>query len=742
MADDIKAPAPTHRRYLWVLLGIAILIPSVFFVWRYWPIPNSERRAFWPGAYTLTKPDGPSILLAGAVGSGGFPWQKSETETNPFANLSGAFKSADLALAGYTAYAPPTFWKRWFRRGRSYGLIEPNPQTAKLMHDAGLSHLLLLPPENGAPDPRQILKEAGLAVVRPETHWRKARPVIVKAGGINIALLACRQNIYTDRPSYKAADDALVVDWERAVSEAKRTVDANGRLIVFLPPRIPEATPATTPKNGADIAPSNPATALPSSNYDRLADPDDQLIARRAIDLGADAVVGLNGGAAGEVEEYKHGIIAYSLGGLLPPAFQPGVMTEASGLILRLIFPAGQKLRYEAIPVSFDDRFYPVFGPPGQLEGLAPRAVSTPAAEHLYDHLIEAQAVFQDASGKEYTVAEWSSAVQAERFLHEGWTVEQGYAAVGGAMSQGHYHKSIVIRPNKAGRIQVTFPNELIGEKLELTYGLVDASSEYKRRSPQNLTIIVGSLPPWKEPVENISGWRTDKINTDALAGTKQNIKIEVEAPDPSTFALAVDPIVIRGAATIQKLETQPYAFRDHIAEAVVTVVDADGKVKTCTGPDEAYRRLRGGKSRKVEENGPLGEGFIYRRWVCGDIPWDCVGLTFQRSAKELRPMIWLHPLQDAERRLTYGPLPLRSVIEGHAGFTDLGLKGKAQPVEFSILAGGREIFKQTVPNKPGWHPFRAAIPADLHGSASEIVFMVTTKKDTWGHFCFNAQMK
>ena len=685
-----------------------------------------------PEATSLTPADVPSLLLTGVVSPGDYPWKKDSGRDNPFARLRPLFSSADLVLTPYAAYRTPT------------NLLSAQPKQFNLIEalaNAGVRAVALLPALGEIPDQAADMRQVGLQTIPLQRAWQTAQPVMLIVKNQKVAILNVGQRVFTDRPNFRSRNDALVADWAAAVERARRAVGSDGRLIVFLP-----EAPA----------------------YTRLFTKEDQMIARLAIDLGADAVVGVGGWNAQEVESYKNGIIAYSLGTLLRPPSLGGPMRYSTGTVMRLRFPPGLPAQFDLVPVLFDDTYRAALAPPDEADYLPRRGPSDPSAEYLYDHLIDARVTFTSRDGKRQSISRWETAessfsgilagfkrlqpsqiagwVNTQRPIgdrQEGYFGSGYYAAVGGSISMGQFRRALRLRAPTAGKIEVTFPARILGHALRVVYGVDDSNigEQHLGNPPQRLSIAIDGTEVQRQRVEFAVGWNTLKVNTEGFQGREGKVSLTLETSTKANFLVSVDAVILRSPDVVRRLVEGPYKFDEHLDEAAVSVVGNRGARSVCRGPDETFRLLRGGK-RKVEENGPYGEGVLFHRWYCGPLPWDSVGLTRQRSGGELRPAIWLHPLADRRRVLTYGPLPLGRKIRGYYGITDLAARIEPQPVTFAILVGGRKIFRVTVSNEAGWREFSVDLPSAWFGRMMDVTFVSETSDDKWRHFLFDAVME
>jgi len=690
---------------------------------------------------TIDKTD-PSLLLAGTVGSGGYPWQNKPENSNPFSRLSNLFKSSDLVVTGYEPYGIP--WYRFFFTDfRELLSRRPNERVVKDMAASGIKAVALLASNGMRPEWQTLLDASGIKSIPKQAAWSKSEPAIFQIRNLKIGILYVGQHVFTDRPYLREKGDATLADLEKAVRHAKNAINPNGRLVVFLPAQL---------------------------NYDRLFEKEDQMIARRAVDLGADVVVGMGGWAAKEIEEYKDGVIAYSLGTLLRPPSEPSCARNSSGFALRLSFPEGKKVSYGVIPVTFDDTYQLAYSRMKYAQDLHFNAVDSEEVLHLRNRLLDARVGSENRSGQSKIIQNWSASesiiesgktITSKFFrLYDWWAqrysnerpftgIQEGYyegnifAAMNEACSNLECHRAIRLRPGDNAKIWIRFPKVLLGDAIRLNWAMADdiVSNTFKQFPQENLSISIDNVNVLSRKIDYVIGWRQVMIDTSSQAGQECEITVTLNTTGGKTFPVDIDPVLVQSPQNLQDFAEKPYRFDEHLREAKVTVENVKGDRQVCSGPDETFRPLTGGKNR-LEEHGPYGEGVLTTRWYCGDMPWDAVALTMQKSGGELRRVIWQHPLKDKKRVLMFGPLTMQAEVQGFMGFTDLSIQKKTAPVEFSIYIGDQVIYRSTLFNKPGWTPFKATLPIEMHGQQRELSFIVETKNQNWCHFCFNAWMQ
>jgi len=690
-------------------------------------------------ANPIQSPD-PVIIIGGVIGAGGYPWQGESISPNPLESLGPEFRSSDLALVTYQLYESHWYDRIMFWANKSRRL-KPNPQTLNFISSVGIKALLLLPAGRG-PDPSAMMRAANLTPIPSQSAWNATEPQIFELHNLKLGVLHCAQRIFTDKPVFKEKGDALLVDWETAVKRAKKAVGPEGRLMAFLPQ---------------------------AADNDRLFTRERQMIARRAIDLGAHAVIGTGGGATQEIEEYKNGLIAYSLGTILRPPDSARRSRGSDGILLRLTLPQDQKIKYEIIPISADETCRPALRAAKSDGGLIHDDKTHLDSETLADQLLYARVTASSEDGKKEDLSTWAPLVNepssflddrleifwhkfkawlcgrhALESVHEGYRGAQAAVGIGGIASRGEFRRLMVFDPGHNQSLSAAFVKIAGGDQLRVVYGVSDETVKENADppGPQTLLVSAGQKALLERSVPCAAGWQTVSVDTANLAGRETEFTVELKRPGHKSFPVAVDLVLVRSPETLAALEQKPFAFEEHLREAVVVDHGEEGLDRECLSLDETFRFMRGAK-QKFEEHGPFGEGVLYHRWYCGDQIWDGVAATLQKSGNELRRAVWLHPISAARRYLTYGPLTLRRQITGYYGLTNMALTKSKAPMYFSIYLGDRRIFKKKLSNPAGWQSFNAPIPQALRGQTEKISFVVEAqpKKHVWRHFCFNAWM-
>jgi hypothetical protein len=303
-------------------------------------------------------------------------------------------------------------------------------------------------------------------------------------------------------------------------------------------------------------------------------------VARQAIEKGADVVVGIGGFAAKEIEEYRGGIIAYSLGTLVRPPVLGLTMLDSSGIALWLAFPKGEKATYEVFPITFDDQVRPAIGRRESVEHLVlHQPVNPPSATvSLTDRLRQAEVGYRSHAGENYELRDWSSKkdplvsplqerIQASVVPIETWFPTRPrltplrpfygafaghgvYCGLRGVLSMGDFRRAIELEPGGNESAWVLLRQQPMGARLEVTYGLPDDHMARKFRpfNPQTLVVSVGGEQLLEATIPYVAGWKTFSADTSRMIGRAADIRVVVQT-NATHFPVAFD-LVVHGAGT------------------------------------------------------------------------------------------------------------------------------------------------------------------------------------------------
>jgi hypothetical protein len=485
-----------------------------------------------------------SVLLTGVIGSGGYAWQFRQPDADPLVRLRGPIESAGLVLGAYEPQHPP-WYARLLLGARETELLLPNLEVAQALKRGGINAVVLSCQGVDCEDGADALTQAGLRIIPFAFGTGLLEPHVFRiAGGSPLVVLAVRGPDAGD-PSCFLHASALPSVVESAILHAKDVAGARGHVLVIIPqPR----------------------------DYGRMATESDGARAKRMIDLGADLVVGEGGYAVKELEEYKGGLIAYSLGSLLRSAALSLSTRDSTGIALRVSWPEGKKLAYQAIPLTFDNAGYAALGRPKSLGALV-RSTESEAEMSLADHLVEAECGYETSDGRAHNLGPWRAettdaigsfgasaydmATSLTRWFplapettrlrpsYGGYAADGAYIAVRGVLSLGEYRRAFEIETGGGSRtVWTVFHAVHLGRKLQVEYALPDdrVLSKYRSLHDQIVTVIVGRRVVLKEPLPYEAGWRTTWINTFDQFGSV-DVRVLVQS-GPTHFPVAFNIVV------------------------------------------------------------------------------------------------------------------------------------------------------------------------------------------------------
>jgi 4-amino-4-deoxy-L-arabinose transferase-like glycosyltransferase len=476
------------------------------------------------------KPRSGALVFVGLVGSGGYGWQAGASLESPFNGLAKVLRSGDAAIAVYAPYDPP--WSTWLTLGASAAsTLAPNRVVADALREAGIGTVVLAC-SHGAPEKAlPTVAGAGLGTVAIAQTSAEVAPTFVDAGGRHVALLSLGARV-------GSLGDAELV---RSVVRARARIGAEALLVAFVPQ---EASYAAMPTDAA------------------------RSLAHRAVDAGADVVLGVGGYAAQPIEHYAHGVIAYSLGTLLRPPSFSFARSDSTGIALRVTFEQAGAPSVEAYPTTFDDLSRPVLGRANLLQGIEAEAPDAPPGRYSLDQRMRtSQPSFVGSDGKRRTfgafhpemrsnMAPWPERLWvATRWLTE-WIPQYGVEGAlrpfaGGYSEGGSYFGVRAVRSlgvwrpaieldARGGALSLDFPKLVLGQSLEVAYALPDdrERSKFRPLLDQTVSLGVDGTSLLTETLPFQVGWHTSSLDTKAFAGAPRTLRITLQ-PAASHFPVA-----------------------------------------------------------------------------------------------------------------------------------------------------------------------------------------------------------
>lgn len=273
---------------------------------------------------------GGDVMLARGIG------QVMRTHNDyqfPFRTISDIITSADFAIVNLESPIST--------RGKKVGSIysfRAEPQAIDGLVFAGVDGVTLANNHAGDYGPEalaetfEILMRAGISVTGAGRTMAQARtPLLARVNGLTIAFFGTTQLA----PAWLSRDDAEPAVAYLDIAKIKEDI-------------------ATAKERGADMV-----VILPhwGSEYETKHNAAQKTIAHELIDAGAAMVIGHHPHVVQEVEWYKGGLIAYSLGNFI---FDQNFSSDThQGLLLKVLIDKDSVLNVEEIPIYFGKEYQP-----------------------------------------------------------------------------------------------------------------------------------------------------------------------------------------------------------------------------------------------------------------------------------------------------------------------------------------------------------------------------------------------
>ncbi len=487
----------------------------------------------------------PAVLFFGVVGSGGYDWQQKPQRSDPFGRLRELIRWSSVAVAGYAAYDPP--WPaRLLLDSEQVRPLLPNAEVTREMQRVGLTHVVVTSAGGDRQHTQEVLDAGGLHTLPALGPSSTVEPTTVDVGGVKVGLL----NLASGEARGGRADDDTADAQRslalRSVVESRKSLGHDARIVVVFP-RSPD--------------------------YARLPLPREKRVMREIIDRGADAVVGMGGLASNEIEQYRGGVIAYSLGTLLRPRSAAYAVLDSSGLAVWLTFPPDRRIACQVLPVTFDDESRPALGSEKRIRHLVDP--DRGARRSLLPSLRGAQVTLQSSSGTQRELRGWVEGRDASSLPYPTWMVDalgptsewiQGYqipavwipfsegyvagsakAVLTGLFSMGEFRRVLELDPGSHRSVSARFAGVKIENAMTATYGVGDDRIRRKFRvpGPQRLKLAIGDQTVLDVAVPYLARWQTAQVDTHLFAQTTQDVTVTLET-DGAHFPVGIDVEVSR----------------------------------------------------------------------------------------------------------------------------------------------------------------------------------------------------
>lgn len=462
-----------------------------------------------------------TVVFAGIVASGGYPWMERAGSVHALERLLPLFSSADIAVAGYAPLEPPL--PAALLRGLSLGApLRPNRTVTDALDAAGVGAVVLSGAFGDPASAATVLETAQVATVPAQTGAMAVNPLVLDAAGERIALVSL-----ADATGRDLSDAHLT----SVVAETRAALRPTDALVVFVPT---------------------------SARFDALPTDAERRTAQRLVEAGADVVIGNGNRQAEPLERYEQGVIAYSLGTLLfPPSFEL-VAREATGAALRVQFAGGRAVRTETIPLGFDDQARPALGradaaPSDIAPGFAPVVAGLAQARVSLVGPRGSQALVYSraepvSSANELLDRElerwlpWSPRGTSPRPFDACFAGGGAVVGVRGVRSLGVPRAALELDAPPGTTLKLDLPPLSLGRRLALGYALPDdrEQSKYRPFLAEALRVSVEDGPSVDLDVPYRAGFQFATLDTSTLRGSSRRVRVELSSP-ATHFPVAVE---------------------------------------------------------------------------------------------------------------------------------------------------------------------------------------------------------
>ncbi len=263
------------------------------------------------------------------------------------------------------------------------------------------------------------------------------------------------------------------------------------------------------------------------------------------VDAGADLIIGHHPHVSRVVEEYKDGLIAYSLGDFSFDKSTPfKAYRNRRRFFLTVKIEGGKRTGYELLPVNADDGHRP--HPDDSVDTESWRYVEPTTPYDFARHVPDARVV-RTFDGAPQACSTWSLQQPKKRnngylqWLKPRWVCPEDQqrpwltVALTGNRSAAVFEKGVWAHPDPRGVLSITFPEVPMGKSLDGFGGMPDWPLTLAGAAPPEvqLEVRVDGRAVHTQAFPYTAGWKPMTIDTSALAGRVKDVEVRVSGGPP-----------------------------------------------------------------------------------------------------------------------------------------------------------------------------------------------------------------
>ena len=255
--------------------------------------------------------------------------------------------------------------------------------------------------------------------------------------------------------------------------------------------------------------------------------------ARAMVDAGAELVINHHPHVPQQVERYKEGVIAYSLGNFLFDMYvRFKVLRTRRGFMLEAVYTKGKLVDVRLVPTNSSREHQPYVDEALDTESFFVK----PEAGLRLSERLEHASVTRDGEA----CAEWSTKPPKRKYQYMEWFRGRHVCAadaqspfltvaITGERSESVFERGIWAQPQPGTPLELRFPSVPLGEKLRVVGGMPDYAQKLASKltaQPVRFEVTAGDASTAQTlPFE--AGWRTFEVPTPA--GGSEDVVVQLE---------------------------------------------------------------------------------------------------------------------------------------------------------------------------------------------------------------------